>query len=110
MEYRLRNSANTLGCRLRAEKNFRFSGKMPDDYDLETVAYAACRLIRHSAPVKNRLVSEAVQRGLNTGKKGQPGWQQIRTTANRLSLPGKNALINVLVTQGAVTVKEVRVF
>ena len=62
MEYRLRNSADTLGCRLRAEKDFRFCGEMPRDYEPETVAYAACRLIRHSVPVKDRLVREAVRR------------------------------------------------
>ena len=110
MEYRLRNSADTLGCRLCAEKGFRFCGEMPRDYEPETVAYAACRLIRHSVPVKDRLVREAVRRGLNTGKEGRPVRREVRTTADRLSLPGRNALISVLVTQGAVTVKEVRVF
>ncbi len=110
MEYRLRNSADTLGCRLRTEKDFRFSGEMPWDYEPETVAYAACRLIRHSVPVKDRLVREAVMRGLSTGKAGRPVRRQVKTTAGRLSLPGRNALISVLVTQGAVTVKEVRVF
>ena len=57
MEYRLRNSAGTLGCRLCAEKGFRFCGEMPRDYEPETVAYAACRLIRKRIVRRRRRAS-----------------------------------------------------
>ena len=109
MQYTLRNGNNTLGCTLRTEKDFWFRSTQPCDYEPETVAYAACRLIRHSLPVKNRLVGEAVWRGLRTGKEGRPVRQEVRTTAGRLSLPGENARISVLISQGTVTVKGVSV-
>ncbi len=110
MQYKLRNSDDSLGCTLQTEKNFWFRSALTCDYEPETIAYAACWLIRHSLPVKNRLTGEAVRLGLSTGKDGRPVWREVKTTASRLSLPGVNASISVRISQGTVTVKGVKVY
>ena len=107
MKCKIRNTNDTLGCSLQVDKGFQAACYVSCVYDETTLAYAALRLIRHSPNVRDRLVAEAVRRGLS-GKKDRPRRFTVRARAALLELPGTTAVVSVSVTAGTVSIKRLR--
>ena len=105
----IRNSCGTLGCALQYDKNTWFAAGIPCDYQADTAAYAAFRFIRHCPQLRDRLIPEAVALGLRSGKAARPLRRRVRLPAERLSLPGKTAVVYLSVSQGLVSIRGVRI-
>ena len=66
MNYKIKNTDESLSCSIGYDRKTWFRSQVPCAYDTETAAYAACRLIRHLPPVRDRLIAEAVGLGLGS--------------------------------------------
>lgn len=109
MNYKIKNSSNSLTCTLQYDHKLRFVSSIPCKYDAETVGYAAARYIRHCPEVRDQLIPQAIKAALDLSKRTKPARVRIHTTAKRLSLPGETVYINVLVTPGTIAIKSVQI-
>lgn len=109
MRLKIKNSSGSLCCVISYDAQTWFESAVPCPYDKETAAYAACRLIRHCPPVRDRLIWAAVRRGLTVGKGARPRQVKIKTTAEALAMEGGAAWIYLTVGQGCLTLRGVRV-
>ncbi len=109
MNYKISNTAGRLACSIGYDRKTWFRSQVPCAYDTETAAYAACRLIRHLPPVRDRLIAEAVGLGLGSGRRAGALQRKIHTRAAALSLPGGEAWIYLTLRQGAIRIRGVRV-
>lgn len=101
-------STHGLACRLEytSTNGFRYLSDAPTPYDADTAAYAVCRYLRHTPAVLDELIFLAVKLGLQTGK-SKPVTRTVRTSAASLQIPGRQAVIKIVVSQGTITVKSV---
>ena len=109
MNYKIKNTDERLSCCIGYDRKTWFRSQVPCAYDTETAAYAACRMIRHLPPVRDRLIAEAVSLGLGSGRQATALQRRIHTRAAALSLPGGEAWIYLTVRQGAIQIRGVRV-
>ena len=109
MRYTMKNSDGSRACGIEYGKKTWFESKVPCGYTAEVAAYAACRYLRHLPQVRDRLILEAVRRGLSQGKAGRAVRLRVHTTAAALSLPGDEAWIYLRVGQGLVEILGVKV-
>lgn len=110
MQFKIRNTHNTLACLLTSESKVRFTSAVACAYEQDTVIYAACRYIRHCPQLRERLIYEAVRLGLDPRGGKKRFTHRIKAKAAALSLPGDYALITVCVMQGRIVLKSVRLF
>lgn len=109
MNYKIKNTAQNLSCSIGYDRKTWFRSEVPCSYGTETAAYAACRMIRHLPPVRDRLIAEAVRLGLGSGRQARALQRRVHTRAAALSLPGGEAWIYLTVRQGAIRICGVRV-
>lgn len=109
MRYTMKNTDGSRACSIEYGKKTWFESQVPCGYTAEVAAYAACRYLRHLPQVRDRLIAEAVRRGLSQGKAGRAVRMRVHTRAAALSLPGDEAWIHLRVGQGLVEILGVKV-
>ncbi|MBR5094542.1 MAG: hypothetical protein IK095_05560 [Oscillospiraceae bacterium] len=109
MRYTMKTRDNSLRCSISYDRKTWADSQVPTHYDDETIAYAACRYLRHASKARDRLVREAVRLGLNSGKKAKPYHHRVHTTATALALPGRDVWIHLRVCPGEIKICGVRI-
>ena len=101
--YAIRTSDNSLGCVLKAPSGFHIESQIQCGYEKETMLYAVCRYINHSAELKDPLIRESNKYSL-AEYKTQTSSHTICTEASKMELPGGRAKINLEVTKGEIRI------
>ena len=104
MKSKISNTNNSLACTMLSDSSFRFTTSVPCEFEADTVAYAACRFVRHNADLRDQLIRQAVHLGLRRGREARPICRRLCFPAASLSLPGLWAQLDLTVSQGTVTV------